>query len=59
MQGIRQKYSVVALKVCYEIKSEVYNNLTDKPLENPIFVFTSPKINDVHTEDFRLRKFKH
>ena len=42
MQGGKYKYSVDALKVCYEIKSEAYNKLTDKPLENPIFVFTSP-----------------
>jgi hypothetical protein len=31
MQGVKYKYSVDALKVCYEIKSEVYNRLTDKP----------------------------
>jgi len=58
MQGGKYKYSVDALKVCYEIKSEAYNKLTDKPLENPIFVFTSPNSNKVHTEDFRLRRVK-
>jgi len=27
MQGVKYKYSVDALKVCNEIKSEAYNNL--------------------------------
>jgi len=39
MQGVKYKYSVNALKVCYEIKSEIYNKLTAKPLDNPNFFF--------------------
>jgi len=39
MQGVKYKYSVDELKVCYEIKSETYNNLTDKHLDIPNFVF--------------------
>jgi len=58
MQGVKYKYSVEALKVCYEIKSEAYNKLTENPLENPSFVFTSPNYKDVFTEDFRLRRVK-
>ena len=58
MQGVKYKYSVDALKVCYEIKSEAYNKLTENPMENPFFVFTSPNSYDVYTEDFRLRRVK-
>ena len=58
MQGVKYKYSVNALKVCYEIKSEIYNKLTAKPLDNPNFVFTSPNSNNVHSEDFRLQRIK-
>jgi len=59
MQGVKYKYSVDALKVCYEIKSETYNKLTDKPLENPSFVFTSPNYKDVYTENFKLRRVEN
>jgi hypothetical protein len=58
MQGIKFKYSVDALKVCYEIKSEAYNKLTENHLDNPFFVFTSPNSFGIHTEDFRLRRVK-
>jgi len=58
MQGVKSKYSVDALKVCYEIKSEVYNKLTENPMENPFFVFSSPNSSDVLTEDFRLQRVK-
>jgi hypothetical protein len=58
MQGVKYKYSVDALKVCYEIKPEIYNKLTETPLDNPFFVYTSPNSHNIHTEDFRLRRVK-
>jgi hypothetical protein len=58
LHGIKYNQSVDALKVCYEIKSETYNILTDKPLENPSFIFTSPNYKDVYTEVFKLRIVK-
>ncbi|MDP4276332.1 MAG: hypothetical protein Q8914_01745 [Bacteroidota bacterium] len=58
MQGVKGKYSVDALKVCYEISLDVYNKLTINPLKNQDFVFKSPNYLGVLTEDFRLRRVK-
>ena len=44
MQGVKYKYSVDALKVGYELKSEAYNKLTNKPLDNPSFVLYTQTI---------------
>ncbi len=59
MQGIKFKFTVDALKVCYQIKQVAYEKLTENPCENPSFVFTSPNYFDEHTEDFRLRRVKN
>jgi hypothetical protein len=52
MQGVKYKYSVDELKVCYEMKSEFYNKLTENPLKNTFFVLSSPNCYDIFTEYF-------
>ncbi len=59
MQGIKFKYSIDKLKVCYRIKPLTYNKLTENPSENPFFIFSSPNFEDVFTEDFILKRIKN
>jgi hypothetical protein len=73
MQGVKYKYSVDALKVCYKINEETYNKLTHidiircedgnilhthKPIEFKIYDFKSPNHMGDLTIDFRLKRVK-
>lgn len=73
MQGIKFKYSVDALKVCYKIKEEAYRKLTfidivkkndgkivhtHNPIESTSYTFESPNYQDIYTVDFILRRVK-
>ncbi len=59
MKGIKYKYSVDALKVCYSIKEQTYNKLTADPENSKKFIFKSPNYQNVETEDFRLTRIKN
>jgi len=59
MQGVKYKYSVDALKVCYSIKNETYSKLTENPEVSKNFIFQSPNYQNILTEDFRLERVKN
>ena len=75
MQGVKYKYSVDALKVCYSINKETYRKLTNidmveqvgngnieyiyKPINNNSYIFKSPNYEDIFTIDFILKRVKN
>jgi len=58
MQGVKFKYSVDALKVCYKLTLDLYTTLTSNPIKEQCFIFKSPDYKDDLVEDFRLQRIK-
>lgn len=58
MQGIKGNYSVDALKVCYRTNQLMYNKLTSNNVVEREYVFKSPNVEDLDTEDFRLLRIR-